>query len=94
MRYDRGRQSLDRHATYIVATFVTVASINRLDWEFGRRNRSGLELRIGQSVALAKRQHGQCRRSEACDIKPAIGGTPRLAYSSSGAWQTASSMNP
>lgn len=26
MRYDRGRQSLDRHATYIVATFVAGAS--------------------------------------------------------------------
>ena len=25
MRYDRGRQSLDRHATYIVATFVAGA---------------------------------------------------------------------
>jgi integrase/recombinase XerD len=24
-RYDRGRQSLDRHATYIVATFVAGA---------------------------------------------------------------------
>ena len=54
MRYDRGRQSLDRHATYIVATFVTVASRNRLDWEFGRGDRSALELRIGQLVALAK----------------------------------------
>ena len=54
MRYDRGRQSLDRHATYIVATFVTVASINRLDWEFGRGDRSALELRIRQSVAFAK----------------------------------------
>ena len=29
MRYDRGRQSLDRHATYIVATFVAGAA--RLD---------------------------------------------------------------
>ena len=53
MRYDRGRQSLDRHATYIVATFVTVASRNRLDWEFGRGDRSALELRIGQLVALS-----------------------------------------
>jgi hypothetical protein len=26
MCYDRGRQSLDRHATYIVATFVAGAS--------------------------------------------------------------------
>jgi integrase/recombinase XerD len=26
MRYDRGRQSLDRHATYVVATFVAGAS--------------------------------------------------------------------
>jgi site-specific recombinase XerD len=26
MRYDRGRQSLDRHATYIAATFVAGAS--------------------------------------------------------------------
>jgi integrase/recombinase XerD len=26
MRYDRGRQSCDRHATYIVATFVAGAS--------------------------------------------------------------------
>jgi len=26
MRYDRGRQSLDRHATFIVATFVAGAS--------------------------------------------------------------------
>jgi integrase/recombinase XerD len=26
MRYDRGRQSLDRHATYIVATFIARAS--------------------------------------------------------------------
>jgi site-specific recombinase XerD len=26
MHYDRGRQSLDRHATYIVATFVAGAS--------------------------------------------------------------------
>jgi uncharacterized protein with HEPN domain len=26
MRYDRGRQSLDRHATYIVAAFVAGAS--------------------------------------------------------------------
>ena len=26
MRYDRGRQSLDRHADYIVATFVASAS--------------------------------------------------------------------
>ena len=26
MRYDRGRESLDRHATYIVATFVAGAS--------------------------------------------------------------------
>ena len=26
MRYDRGRQSLDRHATYIVATFIAGAS--------------------------------------------------------------------
>ena len=26
MRYDRGRQSLDRHATYIIATFVAGAS--------------------------------------------------------------------
>jgi integrase/recombinase XerD len=26
MRYDRGRQSLDRHATYIVATFVAGAA--------------------------------------------------------------------
>jgi hypothetical protein len=26
IRYDRGRQSLDRHATYIVATFVAGAS--------------------------------------------------------------------
>ena len=26
MRYDRGRQSLDRHATYIVATFLAGAS--------------------------------------------------------------------
>ena len=26
MRYDRGRRSLDRHATYIVATFVAGAS--------------------------------------------------------------------
>jgi integrase/recombinase XerD len=26
MRYDRGRQSRDRHATYIVATFVAGAS--------------------------------------------------------------------
>jgi hypothetical protein len=26
MRYDRGRGSLDRHATYIVATFVAGAS--------------------------------------------------------------------
>ena len=25
MRYDRGRQSLDRHATYIVATFIAGA---------------------------------------------------------------------
>src|ERR671912_2366220 len=27
MRYDRGRQSLDRHATYIVATFIAGASL-------------------------------------------------------------------
>jgi hypothetical protein len=26
MRYDRGHQSLDRHATYIVAAFVAGAS--------------------------------------------------------------------
>jgi len=26
MRYDRGRGSLDRHATYIVSTFVAGAS--------------------------------------------------------------------
>jgi integrase/recombinase XerD len=26
MRYDRGRRSLDRHATYIVATFLAGAS--------------------------------------------------------------------
>jgi hypothetical protein len=26
MRYDRARRSLDRHATYIVATFVAGAS--------------------------------------------------------------------
>ena len=26
MRYDRGRQSLDRHATYIVATFIAGAA--------------------------------------------------------------------
>ena len=26
MRYDRARQSLDRHATYIVAAFVAAAS--------------------------------------------------------------------
>jgi integrase/recombinase XerD len=26
MRYDRGRESLDRHATYIVATFVAGAA--------------------------------------------------------------------
>lgn len=26
MRYDCGRQSLNRHATYIVATFITGAS--------------------------------------------------------------------
>jgi hypothetical protein len=26
MRYDRGRVSLDRHATYIVATFVAGAA--------------------------------------------------------------------
>jgi site-specific recombinase XerD len=26
MRYDRGRQSLDRHATYILATFVAGAN--------------------------------------------------------------------
>jgi site-specific recombinase XerD len=26
MRYDRGRQSLDRHATYVVATFIAGAS--------------------------------------------------------------------
>jgi hypothetical protein len=26
MRYDCGRQSLDRHATYIVATFIAGAS--------------------------------------------------------------------
>jgi integrase/recombinase XerD len=26
MRYDRGRQSLDRHATYIVSTFIAGAS--------------------------------------------------------------------
>jgi len=26
MRYDRGRQSLDRHATYIVATFIAGTS--------------------------------------------------------------------
>jgi integrase/recombinase XerD len=26
MRYDRGRQSLDRHATYIVATFIAGAT--------------------------------------------------------------------
>jgi site-specific recombinase XerD len=26
MRYDRGRQSLDRHATYIVATFIVGAA--------------------------------------------------------------------
>ncbi len=26
MRYDRARQSLDRHATYIVAAFVAGAS--------------------------------------------------------------------
>jgi site-specific recombinase XerD len=26
MRYDRARQSLDRHATYIVATFIAGAS--------------------------------------------------------------------
>jgi integrase/recombinase XerD len=26
MRYDRGRQALDRHATYIVATFIAGAS--------------------------------------------------------------------
>jgi hypothetical protein len=28
MRYDRGRQSLDRHATYIVAAFVAGAAAN------------------------------------------------------------------
>src|SRR5436190_16176834 len=58
MRYDRGRQSLDRHATYIVATFVAGASRNPTDPEFGRGDRSGLELRIGQSVALAKGSMG------------------------------------
>jgi hypothetical protein len=26
MRYDRGRQSLDRHATYVVAAFVAGAA--------------------------------------------------------------------
>jgi hypothetical protein len=26
MRYDRGRQSLDRHATYIVATYIAGAT--------------------------------------------------------------------
>jgi site-specific recombinase XerD len=26
MRYDRGRDSLDRHATYVVATFIAGAS--------------------------------------------------------------------
>jgi hypothetical protein len=29
MRYDRARQSPDRHATYIVAAFVAGAAANR-----------------------------------------------------------------
>ena len=37
MRYDRARQSLDRHATYIVATFVAGAS--RADTGSGLRHR-------------------------------------------------------
>jgi hypothetical protein len=31
MRYDRGRQSLDRHAAYIVATFVAGATASYYD---------------------------------------------------------------
>ena len=72
MRYDRGRQSLDRHATYIVATFVTVASINRLDWEFGRGDRSALELRIRQSVAFAKGSMDTCERQHLIAVEAMI----------------------
>jgi integrase len=36
MRYDRARVSLDRHATYIVATFIAGASRSRTDAGYGR----------------------------------------------------------
>ncbi|MGH9069473.1 MAG: tyrosine-type recombinase/integrase [Acidimicrobiales bacterium] len=35
MRYDRARVSLDRHATYIVATYIAGAA--RLPWRYGRQ---------------------------------------------------------
>ena len=54
MRYDRGRQSLDRHATYIVATFIAGAarwqptlrrSVPRARARTGRRNTTNNETR-------------------------------------------------
>ncbi|MGH9054624.1 MAG: hypothetical protein ACRDYY_01950, partial [Acidimicrobiales bacterium] len=35
MRHDRARVSLDRHATYIVATYIAGAA--RLPWRYGRQ---------------------------------------------------------
>jgi Phage integrase family len=50
MRYDRGRQSVDRHATYIVATFARRFQTSRPDPEVGRRNPSALGHQIGESL--------------------------------------------
>src|SRR5205085_2643692 len=41
MRYDRARQSLDRHATYIVATFV---------WRLARRRRTSEPAPVGDVI--------------------------------------------
>jgi len=53
MRYDRGRQSLDRHATYIVATFIAGASRENTGRRSVSRNARGAERRTADSATSA-----------------------------------------
>ena len=56
MRYDRGRQSLDRHATYIVATFVGFAHSADTRLTFGAKG-APVALSVGPSSS------GACRNA-------------------------------
>ena len=79
MRYDRGRQSLDRHATYIVATFVAGAG-RRLTRVRRTRETGAIPTSACETVAPSGCRSGKPARRSALRNGHSVCGLSRLAW--------------